>query len=235
MQKAASPAAAGALKRAPKRATFLDSTIGRKVVMAVTGVALIGFVVVHMLGNLQVYLGPEAINQYGASLRALGHGTALWIARGGLLAAVGLHIWAAASLWSRNKGARPQRYKMWSPRASTYASRTMYWSGPILLLFIVYHLLHFTTGTVHPDFREGDVYRNFVVGFQQPAVSAFYIVGMLALGLHLYHGVWSLMHTVGLAQPRWNVLRHSVATFIAALVVVGNITFPVAVLTGFIK
>jgi succinate dehydrogenase / fumarate reductase cytochrome b subunit len=222
-------------KAAPASRAFIDSTIGKKVVMAVTGIVLVGFVVGHMIGNLQVYLGPEALNEYSVSLHALFHGAGLWIARGGLLLAVVLHIWAAASLWGQNKGARQHRYKMFSPRASTYASRTMYWSGPILLLFIVYHLLHFTFGTVHPDFREGDVYRNFVVGFQQPAVSAFYILAMLALGLHLYHGVWSLLHTLGLAHPRWNAARHSLATFVAAAVVIGNISFPVAVLTGFVK
>lgn len=222
MEKAASP-------------TFFDSTIGRKAVMAVTGILLFGFVVAHMIGNLQVYLGAEVLDAYGKSLRTLGHGAALWLARGGLLAAVGLHIWAAVSLARQNRAARPQRYKVWQPRASSYASRTMYWSGPLLALFIVYHLLHMTTGTVHPDFAHGEVYKNFIVGFSQPAVSAFYIVAMLALGLHMYHGVWSLMHTLGLAHPRWNNLRHSFATFVAAAVVIGNISFPVAVLTGFIK
>jgi len=215
--------------------TFLDSTIGRKAVMAVTGIALFGFVVAHMLGNLQVYLGAEAIDAYGKSLHTLGHGGALWLARGVLLAAVGLHIWSAISLAQKNRAARPQRYKVWQPRVSTYASRTMYWSGPLLALFIVYHLLHLTVGAVHPNFAEGQVYKNLVIGFSQPAVSAFYIIAMLALGLHLYHGVWSLMHTLGLAHARWNNLRHSSATFVAAAVVIGNISFPVAVLTGFIK
>jgi succinate dehydrogenase / fumarate reductase cytochrome b subunit len=215
--------------------TFLDSTIGKKVLMAVTGIVLFGFVVVHMIGNLQVYLGPEALNAYGASLRSLGHGTAIWIARSVLLVAVAIHIWTAFSLARKNRSARSTPYKMFQPRASTYASRTMYLSGPILLLFIVYHLLHLTTGTAHPNFHEGDVYRNFVVGFQQPAASAFYIAAMIALGLHLYHGVWSLLHTVGLAHARWNNLRHSAATLFAAIVVIGNISFPVAVLTGFVK
>lgn len=214
---------------------FLDSTIGKKVVMAATGVVLFGFVVVHMLGNLQVYLGPEALNSYGAALRSLGHGGVIWVARGTLLLAVSLHIWAAFGLWRKNQSARGTPYKTFQPRASTYASRTMYWSGPILLLFIVYHLLHLTTGTVHPSFHEADVYRNFVVGFQQPAASAFYIAAMIALGLHMRHGVWSLLHTMGLAHPRWNGLRHGFATLIALVVVAGNISFPVAVLTGLVK
>lgn len=215
--------------------TFLDSTIGKKVVMAVTGIILFGFVVGHMLGNLQVYLGPKALNDYGASLRTLGHGGAIWVARGTLLVAVALHIGSAISLARRNGAARATRYKMFRPRASTYASRTMYLSGPILALFIVYHILHLTTGTAHPGFHEGDVYRNFITGFQQPAVSAFYIVAMVALGLHMRHGIWSLLHTVGLAHPRWNPLRNAFATVVTAAVVLGNISFPVAVLTGFLK
>lgn len=223
------------MEKAAASPTFLDSTIGKKVVMAVTGIVLFGFVLGHMLGNLQVYLGPEALNAYAESLRTLLHGAGLWIARAVLLLSVGLHIWSAAGLWQKNRSARPIRYKMFAPRASSFASRTMYWSGPLLALFIIYHLLHFTLGTVHPDFRPGDVYRNVVVGFQQPAAAVFYIVAMLALGLHLYHGVWSLLHTLGLAHPRWNPLRHTLATFFAAAVVIGNISFPVAVLTGFIK
>lgn len=215
--------------------TFLDSTIGKKVVMAVTGIILFGFVVAHMIGNLQVYLGREAMDAYGESLRAIAHGAGLWAARGVLLVSVGLHIWAAISLAGVNRGARQQRYKVYQSRASTYASRTMYWSGPILALFIVYHLLHMTTGTVHPNFEHGKVYQNFVIGFSQPAVSAFYIAAMIALGLHMYHGVWSLMQTLGLAHPRFNTLRHTFATFIAAAVVVGNISFPVMVMAGVIK
>ena len=215
--------------------SFIDSTLGKKVVMAVSGFVLFGFALAHMAGNLQVYLGPDALNAYGASLHALLHGTGLWIARLTLLGAVAAHIWAAVSLAGRNRGARQERYKVNAPRASTYASRTMIWSGPLLLLFIVYHLLHFTTGHVHPRFQEGDVYQNLVIGCQQPAVAGFYIVAMVALGLHLYHGVWSLMQSLGLAHSRWNPLRHSVATFFAAVIVVGNISFPVAVLTGFVK
>ena len=215
--------------------SFMDSTIGRKVTMAVSGIVLFGFVVGHMLGNLQVYLGAEALNAYSESLHTMLHGAGLWIARAVLLAAVGAHIASAFALWQRNKAARPSRYKVFQPRASSYASRTMYATGPILLAFIVFHLLHLTLGTVHPDFHAGDVYRNFVTGFAQPAASAFYILGMCALGFHMYHGIWSLLHTLGLAHERWNTARHSVSTFVSAAVVIGNISFPVAVLTGFIK
>jgi succinate dehydrogenase / fumarate reductase cytochrome b subunit len=200
--------------------------------MAVSGLVLFAFVVGHLVGNLQVYLGREALNSYAIALRQVLHGTALWLARGGLLLAVGLHIWAAATLTRDNQAARPVGYRRTHRRESTYASRTMAWSGPILLLFVVYHLLHFTFGTVHPNFREGDVYHNFVVGFQPWPVASFYILAMLALGLHLYHGVWSMLQTLGLSHPRYNALRHAFSTLVAGAVVVGNISFPLAVLFG---
>jgi succinate dehydrogenase / fumarate reductase, cytochrome b subunit len=217
------------------RSPFWRSTLGRKVVMAVTGVVLVGFVVAHMVGNLQVYLGPEAMNAYAVLLRSLLHGTGLWIARGVLLVAVVLHIWAAVTLSLESRSARPQGYRRETHRASTYASRTMIWSGPLLLLFIAYHLAHFTFGTVHPEFVEGDVYHNFVSGFSRWPVSLLYIAAMLALGLHLYHGSWSMLQTLGLSHPRWNPLRFCLAAGLALVVVAGNISFPVAVLSGFLR
>jgi succinate dehydrogenase / fumarate reductase cytochrome b subunit len=216
----------------PRTATLLGSSIGKKVVMAVTGLVLFGFVVGHMIGNLQLFLGREALNDYAVFLRHFLHGQGLWIARAGLLVAVGLHIWAATSLTLSNWSARPVGYRLWQARESTYASRTMVWSGPILALFIVYHLLHFTTGTLHPDFIEGDVFHNVVVGFQNPFVSAFYVLAMLALGLHMYHGVWSMLQSLGLSHPRWNVWRLVFAATVTGVVVVGNISMPVAVLLG---
>ncbi|HYJ32960.1 MAG TPA: succinate dehydrogenase cytochrome b subunit [Candidatus Binatia bacterium] len=214
---------------------FAASTIGKKVVMAVTGFILFGFVVAHMIGNLQAYMGPEAMNAYAVWLRELMHGSALWIARAVLLLSVILHIWSATALTWDNVRARPVGYRRRAYDRSTYASRTMVWSGPILLLFIVYHLLHFTFGTVHPSFVEGDVYHNFVAGFQVVPVSVFYIVAMLALGYHLYHGIWSMLQTLGLSHPRYNFLRHGFAGLMTAIVVVGNISFPLAVLTGVIR
>jgi succinate dehydrogenase / fumarate reductase cytochrome b subunit len=217
-----------------QRATFLGSSIGQKVVMAVTGLVLYGFVVGHMLGNLQIFLGPKAINAYGEFLREFLHGQGLWIARGGLLLAVGFHVWAAVSLTLANWAARPVGYREWRARESTYASRTMVWSGPILAVFIVYHLAHFTLGTAHPEFVHGQVYRNLVIGFQNPFVSAFYILAMLALGLHMFHGFWSMLHTLGLSHPRWNPLRRAASWLLAGVVVAGNISIPVAVLTGLV-
>jgi succinate dehydrogenase / fumarate reductase cytochrome b subunit len=210
------------------------STLGRKIIMAVTGFALFGFVIAHMIGNLQVYLGPGPINAYGEALRHLLHGAGLWIARGGLLVCAALHVWSAASLTLQNRAARPQGYRAQLWQDSTYASRTMRWSGVIVLAFIVYHLLHFTVGSVHPNFVSGDVYHNLVVGFRAPLVSGFYILAMLLLGMHLYHGVWSMLQTLGLSHPRYNNLRHAFATFVAAAVLFGNVSMPLAVLTGVI-
>jgi len=219
-----------------KRAgTLFTSSIGRKWIMAVTGLILFGFVLAHMSGNLLVYLGPEALNEYGEFLREFLHGAGLWIARGVLLISVVLHIWAAVALAIENRSARPVGYRRPHHEASTYASRTMVWGGPILALFIVYHLLHLTTGQAHPDFVPGDVYHNFIVGFSDPAVVGVYVVAMLALGLHLYHGVWSMLQTMGLSHPRYDALRKQAAAAFAVLIVVGNVSMPVAVLTGFVR
>jgi succinate dehydrogenase / fumarate reductase cytochrome b subunit len=219
----------------PRAATLLDSSIGKKAVMATTGLVLIGFVIAHMIGNLQVFLGPDAMNHYAVWLRELLHGAGLWIARAVLLASVVLHVWAATALAIANRRARPVGYRRRRWEESTYASRTMVWSGPILALFVVYHLLHLTTGNLHPNFVEGDVYHNFVAGFRVVPVSGFYIVAMLCLGLHMHHGIWSMLQTLGLSHPRWNHLRHAFAGSTAAIVVIGNITFPVAVLLGIVR
>ena len=219
-----------------KAQAFMRSSLGLKIVMALTGIVLFGFVIGHMIGNLQVYLGPEVFNHYAELLRELGHGMALWIARAGLLVAVGLHIWSAWRLTLMNSAARPVGYREVERRESTYASRTMRWSGVILLLFIVYHLMHFTIGVhaVHPQFVHGDAYHNFVTGFQNPLVSGFYILAMLALGLHLYHGAWSFMQTLGLSHPRYDHLRYAFAALVTLVILAGNISFPVAVLTGYV-
>jgi len=214
---------------------FLRSSIGRKVVMAVTGLILFLFVLGHMIGNLQVYLGPEALNHYGVLLRQLLHGSLLWIVRAVMLTAVSLHIWAATSLTLESRRARPEGYREQKWKESTYASRTMRWGGVIILLFVIYHLLHFTTGTAHPDFIEGDIYHNFVTGFQSVPASLFYIFAMLALGLHLRHGVWSMCQTLGVSHPRYIRLAHAAAWIFAVLIVVGNISFPIAVLAGIVK
>jgi succinate dehydrogenase / fumarate reductase cytochrome b subunit len=218
----------------PRAATFFGSSIGKKVVMAVTGLVLYGFVVGHMIGNLQIYLGPKAINDYAEFLQHFLHGQGIWMARGGLLVAVGAHVWAALTLTLSNWSARPVGYREWQARESTYASRTMVWSGPILALFVAYHLMHFTLGTAHPEFVRGEVFRNVVIGFQNPFASSFYVLAMLALGLHMYHGFWSMLHTLGLSHPRWTRVRQTASFLLAGIVVLGNVSIPLAVLTGLV-
>jgi succinate dehydrogenase / fumarate reductase, cytochrome b subunit len=217
--------------------TFLGSSIGRKVVMALTGAILFVYVLAHLAGNLQVYLpnGPEAMNQYGAFLHHSLHGAGIWIARAVLLVAVALHIWSATSLTLSSRAARPVGYREREWVESTYASRTMRWSGVILIVFVIYHLLHFTVGSAHPDFIPGDVYHNFVAGFRSVPVSVFYIVAMVLLGLHLRHGVWSMFQTLGVSHPRYMRWAHIAAWIFAAIVVIGNVSFPLAVLAGIVK
>ena len=214
---------------------FLGSSVGRKVIMAVTGLILFAYVFGHMIGNLQVYLGPEALNHYAVLLRSLLHGAGIWIVRVVMLAAVGLHIWAATSLTLESWRARPDGYREQKWKESTYASRTMRWGGVILLLFVIYHLLHLTTGTVHPNFVEGDVYHNFVTGFQNVPASIVYMIAMIALGLHLKHGVWSMFQTLGVSHPRYIRIAHAAAWIFAVLIVAGNISFPLAVLFGIVR
>src|SRR5512145_2333868 len=217
---------------------FLTSTIGRKVIMAVTGVILVGFVIGHMLGNLQIFMGsaaPEALKTYAEFLQHFGHGMGIWVARVTLLGAVALHSWSALTLTLESWKARPVRYKKWAATDSTIASRTMRWSGPALGLFVVYHILHFTVGSVHGGFVKGEVYNNVVLGFQVWPVSAVYIAAMVFLGLHLYHGVWSMLQTLGLSHPQYDPFRRILSATLAGLVVVGNCAMPIAVLAGFIR
>jgi succinate dehydrogenase / fumarate reductase cytochrome b subunit len=216
-------------------ANFARSSIGRKVVMAVTGAILFGFVLGHLIGNLQVFLGPEAMNDYAVFLREVLHGWALWAVRVVLLAAAVLHIWAATSLTLESRSARAVGYREQKWRESTYASRTMRWSGVIVLVFVVYHLMHFTFGNAHPSFIEGDVYHNFIAGFRSVPVSLFYIFAMILLGLHLKHGLWSMFQTLGVSHPRYMRWAHVGAWIFAALIVLGNILFPLAVLAGILK
>jgi succinate dehydrogenase / fumarate reductase cytochrome b subunit len=215
--------------------TFWQSTNGKKVVMAVTGAMMFAFVVGHMLGNLQMFEAPEHINAYGHFLHNLGE--LLWIERGILLLAIALHIIATFQLALRSKAARPIGYSRRQAIVSSYASRTMYWSGPIVLVFIILHLLHFTAGYIHPhaQFVAGDVYQNVVSGFQVWWVSAWYIFAICLLGLHLSHGLWSMFQSVGLAHPRISPYLRSAARAIAALIVLGYISIPISVLLGFVK
>jgi len=214
-------------------ARFYESTVGKKAVMAATGIILFGFVVGHLLGNLQFYLGPEALNAYGHNLRKLG--PLLWVVRLALLAAVVAHVTAAVQLWQLNRAARPEGYRRLSAVSSSYASRTMMVSGPLLGLFIVYHLYHLTLGPHLRHDADGFplVYENVVAGFSDPVGSGIYIVAMGFLGMHLAHGVWSMFQSVGWNHPKYMPLIRRAATLAAALIVLGNISIPVAVLLGF--
>jgi succinate dehydrogenase / fumarate reductase cytochrome b subunit len=218
--------------RAPN---FWQSTNGKKVVMAVTGCILFLFVIGHLLGNLLVFAGPERYNAYAAFLHF--DDTLLWVVRSILILSVLLHIIATVQLALRNKKARPVGYSRKEAINSSYASRTMYWSGPIVLAFVIFHLLEFTAGYIHPgsQFIKGAVYHNVVAGFSVWWVSVWYIVALSLLGLHLRHGIWSMFQSVGYNHPRHTPLLKKTALALAVLIVLGYISIPISVLTGLVK
>jgi succinate dehydrogenase / fumarate reductase, cytochrome b subunit len=216
-----------------KAVRFWESTNGKKAVMAVSGLILILFVLGHMLGNLQVFEGPEQFNKYAVLLRTLPE--ALWGVRIVLLIMVILHIVTAVQLALRKRQARPIGYAKRQNTVSSYASRTMYWSGPILLAFVIYHLLDFTWGTVNPDYVEGDVYHNVIASFSHPVISLWYIFSMLLLVLHLRHGAWSMFQSLGLAQSGRSEFLKKAAIVFAAVIFFGFISVPVGVMTGFVR
>lgn len=216
-----------------KAVRFWDSTNGKKALMAVSGLILFLFVLGHMLGNLQVFEGPDQFNKYAVLLRILPE--VLWAVRIVLLVMVIIHIVTAVQLAIRKKQARPIGYAKKGNTVSSYASRTMYWSGPILLAFIIYHLLDLTVGKVNPNFTEGDVYHNVIASFSNPIVSAWYIFSMLLLALHLRHGAWSMFQSLGVAHPRHNAFLKKAAIVFAVVIFAGFSAVPVGVLTGWVK
>ncbi|MCC7153455.1 MAG: succinate dehydrogenase cytochrome b subunit [Bryobacterales bacterium] len=224
-----------------RSASFYDSVIGKKAVMAITGFILFGFVLVHMAGNLQVFLpvhanGVHPLDEYGAKLRAMP--PLLWGARIVLLVAVILHFVAAIQLSLLNKRqARPQRYVKLAPIVSTYASRTMIWGGLVIFFYVIYHLLHLTIGArfVNPTFEEGHVYQNLVSGLQNPVVAIFYMIANIVLAIHLYHGIWSMFQSLGIAHPRYTPILKRVSAVLAWVIGIGFCSVPLAVLTGFVK
>ena len=220
--------------------TFLQTSVGKKVLMAVTGFIIFGFVVVHILGNLQLFLGPDALNQYAQFLQNLG--PVKWAVRLLLAISVLVHIVSATQVTLQNWAARPQKYTVQRFQETTYAARTMWLGGPIIGLFVIYHLLHFTTGHCHPA-REGfvpnadgvvNVYNNVVLGFQDSLASGVYIFTMLLIGLHLYHGLWSMMQSVGLNHPKYNHWRKAFAVVFALFIAGAGISLPVSVLLGLV-
>lgn len=222
---------------------FYRSAVGKKWVMAVTGIALIGYVVAHLVGNLKMYLGADEINQYGEALRDLGghlvpRTSLLWILRGGLIVAFALHIHSAYSLTYTNWKARGGRYRERDYAVASYASRTMRWTGGIVILFLAFHLADLTWG-VGPaatgQFVRGDVYDNLILSLQRVPVAVLYGVANVALGFHLFHGIWSLFQSLGWSHPRFNEWRRYLAYAITAFIVAGNLSFPIAVQAGWLS
>ena len=246
------PVSGTALERAARRRKpfLLDlyaTAVGKKYVMAVTGLGLIGFVVFHMIGNLKMYLGSSDLNHYAHFLEELLYPilpkkATLWILRAGLIAMLLLHLHAAYTLTVMNRRARPVKYQSERDyQVASFASRSMRLTGIVVILFVVWHLLDLTFGVVNSKTGEigaeniKDVYAAVVHSFERVPVSIFYILANLALGTHLFHGVWSLFQSLGWNNPRFNRWRRAIATGVAGLVVVGNVSFPVAVMAGIVS
>ena len=208
---------------------FYQATIGKKAVMAVTGVVLFGFIIGHLIGNLQVFIGREAIDAYGAFLHHSTHGL-IWVFRLVLLASVIAHIVASIQLTLTKMEARPINYVKTDYSHSTYASRTMMWSGPIIAAFIVFHLLDLTWGTVNPAFQEGKVYDNIIASFSRWPVALAYVVAMTLLCTHLYHGIYSMFQSLGAAHPKYTPALQRFAKLASFLIWAGYVSIPIAVL-----
>jgi len=224
---------------------IFDSSLGKKYVMAFSGFVLVLFVIAHLAGNLQIFLGPEAINRYGHFLQS--NHELVWPARIALLVLVGLHIWSAAKLSIENRAARPVGYAVYRPVGSTYASRTMLMSGLIVLAFVIYHILHFTaevqyinlTGQNFTAFMDSehrhDIFKMMVVGFNNGWVAAFYVLGMALLCLHLSHGMSSMFQSIGWKNDSYRPLLDQAARVLAVLIFLGYTSIPVAILLGYGK
>lgn len=214
--------------------TFYRSTIGKKVVMALTGLVLVGYLVVHVSGNLLIFSGPESINGYAEFLK--GSAVLLWTVRVLVFGSVLVHVHAAWRLTLLNRAARPASYRRADRQVpATWSARSLRIGGVILLVFFIFHILHFTTGQVHPQFDGHDVYRNMVIGLSQPVVAGFYLVAMVALALHLHHGFWSWFQTMGWNHPQVNPLRRRLATLLAILMPAGFAAIVLAVVFGAVR
>jgi succinate dehydrogenase / fumarate reductase cytochrome b subunit len=230
-----------AATRAAHPAGIYATAVGKKYAMAISGIVLMVFVLAHMVGNLKLYYGAHSLDAYSHWLRRVGepalpYSAVLDIERAVLLAAAVIHVHAAYVLTRINRRARPDAYR--SRRdyvAADFASRTMRWSGVIVLLFVVFHLLDLTWGPANPGFRDGDPYHNTVVSFQRWPVALVYVVANVALAIHLYHGAWSLFQSMGWSHPRWNAWRRRFAIAFMVVVAGANISFPIAVLAGAVK
>jgi succinate dehydrogenase / fumarate reductase cytochrome b subunit len=222
-------------------ARFWRSAIGKKWIMAISGIILLGFVLAHMIGNLKIYLGAAHMNQYAEWLRTLGEPAlprtvVLWTIRTVLILAFAFHIITAYQLTRMNQRARPTPYQ--SKRdyvAANFASRTMRWTGIIIGLFFIFHLMDLTWGTANPDFVRGDVYQNLVYSFQRVPVAIVYIVANIALAIHIFHGAWSMFQSLGLNNPKWNSARRTFALVFALVIGIANVSFPLLVVTGVVS
>lgn len=210
-----------------------STTVGKKAVMAVTGIVMFGFVAGHLLGNLQVFAGPAKINAYAAFLKATPG--LIWPTRIVLGACALLHIFTGLQLMLTSWASRPVGYARYSSIEAGYASRTMRWSGLLILVYIIYHLLDLTFGAVHPLFLPDDVYRNLIIGFSLPQIAVPYMLAMIILGFHLRHGLWSLFQTLGLNSPRYDGTLRRGALAVAAAIAAGYLAIPLAVLSGIIS
>lgn len=223
---------------APWPIEFYRSAVGKKWVMAITGIMLMGFVFFHMVGNLKIYLGAHDINVYGEFLREilyplLPRTMMLWIARVGLIVAFVLHIHSAASLTLMNRRANAGGYIAGRDyQAANFASRSMRMTGIIILLYLVFHVADLTWGAFDPDFVRGDVYRNVQSSLTNLPVAIIYIVANIALGMHLFHGSWSMFQSLGLNNPKYNSWRRNFAFGFAAIVTIGNLSFPISIASG---
>jgi succinate dehydrogenase / fumarate reductase cytochrome b subunit len=216
-----------------------DSTVSKKITMAVTGLILTLFVLGHAYGNLKVYEGPATFNGYARGLRTMGAplfttGQLLWLVRVVLIVAVVLHIWAAVGLNLRSARMRERSYRRFRYLGFAWASKTMVWGGLIIFGFVTFHLMDLTFGNANPGFVEGDVYHNFVATFSRWPVSLAYIAAMIPLGLHVYHGLWSMFQTLGWNSVRYNHFRRPFAAALALAIFLVNVSFPLAVLSGIV-
>ncbi len=227
---AAEPQIAAAETRPSRLGALWRSHIGRKALMAVTGIVLFVYVLVHMVGNLQAFEGAARLDRYAAQLRVFP--ALLWTARGVLLLAVIVHVAGGLGLWAERRRARPVPYRDYAPVASTPASRTMIWSGLLILGFVVYHLLDLTFGVVNPEFRPGQVFHNVVVSFGRAVAVLFYVVAVAGLGFHLWHGLWSMFQSLGVSSRAFTPGIRRAAAALAVILALGFSAVPLAVLFG---
>jgi len=229
-------------RKYPWPIAFYRTSVGKKYAMAISGVVLLGFVFGHMVGNLKMYLGAETFDHYAEFLREIGEPllprtVLLWIIRFGLIAAFAIHFHCAYALTMQNRRARKSANNYQSPRdyiAASFASRTMRWGGLIILLFLIWHLADLTWGFANPEFVRGDAYDNVTASLQRVPVTILYVVANIALGFHISHGAWSIFQSLGINNPKYNAARRAFARSFAAIIVIGNVSFPVAIQLGIV-